>query len=347
MSYPPATRGLPIPLSGATVATRYVGGNASGAPLSGTFAVGDFVVNADASLFVCTVAGSPGTWVDAATVGPSVASVFTRTGTVVAVDGDYYGVVAAAKTGATAASRYVGATASGAPASGTFAIGDFIIDQTGKVFICTVAGTPGTWVQAGAGAVASVFSRTGAVVAASNDYTFAQISTANGAIALAKLADPTAGKVVGSSGGLAAAVSPPGTIISQTAITSSVAITSTTEATGTTVISPGSVTFDGTLVRVEFFASSASAPLVVGSNLVVSLFESTTQITRLCRIDGNSVAANSTQPLIGIFYFTPSAGAHTYTVTAFVGNNTGGPEVSAGAGGTAALSPAYLLFTKA
>lgn len=49
-------------------------------------------------------------------------------------------------TGATAASRYVGATASGAPASGTFAVGDFVIDQTGKVHICTSAGSPGTWV---------------------------------------------------------------------------------------------------------------------------------------------------------------------------------------------------------
>lgn len=54
-------------------------------------------------------------------------------------------------TGATAATRYVGATASGAPASGTFAVGDFAIDQTGSVYICTVAGTPGTWVQVGAG----------------------------------------------------------------------------------------------------------------------------------------------------------------------------------------------------
>ena len=50
-------------------------------------------------------------------------------------------------TGATAASRYVGATASGAPASGTFAMGDFVIDQTGKVWICTTAGSPGTWTQ--------------------------------------------------------------------------------------------------------------------------------------------------------------------------------------------------------
>lgn len=52
-------------------------------------------------------------------------------------------------TGATAASRYVGATASGAPASGTFAVGDYVLDQTGKVWVCTAAGTPGTWTQVG------------------------------------------------------------------------------------------------------------------------------------------------------------------------------------------------------
>ena len=49
--------------------------------------------------------------------------------------------------GATAASRHAGATASGAPSSGTFAVGDFIIDQSGAMYVCTVAGTPGTWVQ--------------------------------------------------------------------------------------------------------------------------------------------------------------------------------------------------------
>jgi len=52
-------------------------------------------------------------------------------------------------TGATAATRYVGATAAGAPASGTFAVGDFIIDQSGKVYVCTVDGTPGTWAAIG------------------------------------------------------------------------------------------------------------------------------------------------------------------------------------------------------
>ena len=48
--------------------------------------------------------------------------------------------------GATAASRHAGATTSGAPTTGTFAVGDFIVDQSGNEWVCTVAGTPGTWV---------------------------------------------------------------------------------------------------------------------------------------------------------------------------------------------------------
>lgn len=56
-------------------------------------------------------------------------------------------LLASGLTGATAASRYVGATASGAPASGTFAVGDFIVDQSGSMWVCTVAGSPGTWVN--------------------------------------------------------------------------------------------------------------------------------------------------------------------------------------------------------
>lgn len=101
-----------------------------------------------------------------------VSSVFTRTGAITAVSGDYTAaqvtnaadkssastqtftgnvsapaIVASGLTGATATSRYVGATISGAPTTGTFAVGDHAIDQTGYIWICTGAGTPGTWVS--------------------------------------------------------------------------------------------------------------------------------------------------------------------------------------------------------
>ncbi|MHB8681285.1 MAG: glycosyl hydrolase family 28-related protein [Acidimicrobiales bacterium] len=83
-------------------------------------------------------------------------------------------------TGATAASRDVGATASGSPASGMFAVGDFVVDQTGKIWVCTTAGSPGSWTSAASG-VSSVSNSdgtlnisptSGAVVASLNNAHF-------------------------------------------------------------------------------------------------------------------------------------------------------------------------------
>jgi len=34
-------------------------------------------------------------------------------------------------------------------------VGDFIVDQTGSVWICTVAGSPGTWIAVGGGAAST------------------------------------------------------------------------------------------------------------------------------------------------------------------------------------------------
>lgn len=139
-----ASGGLP----GAVAPTRYVGGTGSGSPAAGTFSVGDFIIAEDGNVWVCTASGTPGAWTNAGSHGNLVTSVMGRTGAVVAVDGDYAGIVATAKTGAVAATRYVGGTASGAPVTGTFAVGDFVIAQNGHVFICIGAGTPGTWTDA-------------------------------------------------------------------------------------------------------------------------------------------------------------------------------------------------------
>lgn len=66
-----AVPGAPVGLSGAGAATRYVGGTASGAPTSGSFLVGDFVVDQTGTVRVCVAAGSPGTWVPAGNPGDS------------------------------------------------------------------------------------------------------------------------------------------------------------------------------------------------------------------------------------------------------------------------------------
>lgn len=59
-----ANRGLPIGLPGAVAAARFVGATTSGAPTTGTFAKGDYIVDQTGTMWACTVAGSPGTWVD-------------------------------------------------------------------------------------------------------------------------------------------------------------------------------------------------------------------------------------------------------------------------------------------
>lgn len=64
-------------------------------------------------------------------------------------------IAASGLTGATAGGRFVGATASGSPVTGTFVAGDYVVDLSGKFWICTTGGSPGTWVQLGASTVTS------------------------------------------------------------------------------------------------------------------------------------------------------------------------------------------------
>jgi len=158
-------KGLPVGLAGATEATRYVGATLSGAPISGTFAVGDFIISQDASIWICTVAGAPGTWEQVS--GGGGAGVFYQSSAPTAsaagdlwIDSDDDTPAEPGRglpiglTGATGSTRYVGGTATVAPATGTFLVGDYVISQNGKIFICTVAGSPGTWVEIGAAGAA-------------------------------------------------------------------------------------------------------------------------------------------------------------------------------------------------
>jgi hypothetical protein len=66
------------------------------------------------------------------------------------------GLALSGLTGSTSPIRFVGATASGAPTTGPHIVGDVSGDETGKLWYCTVAGTPGTFVQIGAAGAATV-----------------------------------------------------------------------------------------------------------------------------------------------------------------------------------------------
>lgn len=78
----------------------------------------------------------------------------TFTGGAVTVSGNLLTarmIASSGLSGATAPSRYAGATTGGLPNTGTFAVGDFVLDNVnGGWWICTAAGSPGTW-EAGGG----------------------------------------------------------------------------------------------------------------------------------------------------------------------------------------------------
>ena len=118
--------------------------------------------------------------------------------------------------------------------------------------------------------------------------------------------------------------------------TASVVVSSTTESAGTTVITCGAHTFDGAPVMVQFFCVNA----IGGSaGLIVNLFEGSTQIARL--LYNNSGSAGVIQCS---YRFTPSAGSHTYKITAYISGSNA--TLTAGAGGTAGFSPMFVRFTK-
>ena len=100
-------------------------------------------------------------------------------------------------TGATAATRYVGATASGAPVAGTFAAGDLCVDQSGAAWVCTAAGTPGTWAaMAGGGGGISVPSVI-AFAQSGTQATSVAISAAAAGHSLLLVSDATTGQITG------------------------------------------------------------------------------------------------------------------------------------------------------
>ncbi len=100
-----------------------------------------------------------------------VSSVFGRTGAVVSTSGDYTaaqvtnaadkssssnqafsGAITAPSISASLAGvsgRFVGGTTSGAPSSGTWNLLDVVVDENGVLWVCTTAGTPGTWTRVG------------------------------------------------------------------------------------------------------------------------------------------------------------------------------------------------------
>jgi hypothetical protein len=132
----------------------------------------------------------------------------------------------------------------------------------------------------------------------------------------------------------------PGQELDYASITSnSASITATTEGTSAPVISGNALYYDGSRVKISFFVPKLSS---TGSQTVT--FVVYRDATDVGQVFGGTVNTTLQSAEFELFD-TPSTGAHTYAVKAFVSANA--LTVNAGAGGSGNLIPGWLRITKA
>lgn len=143
--------GSPVTGSGTLAITKVVEGvnQVWAGPTSGASATPAFRLLVDADIPAVPESRITNLTTDLAAKAPTASPTFTGSVTTPAL-------ALSGLTGSTQPIRFVGATASGAPTTGAHSVSDVVGDATGKLWYCTVAGTPGTWVQIGAGGTATV-----------------------------------------------------------------------------------------------------------------------------------------------------------------------------------------------
>lgn len=124
-------------------------------------------------------------------------------------------------------------------------------------------------------------------------------------------------------------------------------VNATTEGGAVAVITGNAVTFDGTRVKVEFFAPEIAYVAGTGTNkLTVVFLRDTTVVGQAVVLETGSTFVGGPGVKASCFD-TPAAGSHTYAVKAFSAATGPNYTVKAGAGGSGNLVPAYLRVTKA
>ncbi len=110
-------------VDGAVQASRYAGATSNGPPTKGAFETGDFIVDLSGNIWICSTAGTPGSW---KSVGSSAFVQVTGLNS------------------SLSSSRFIGSTNGSSPKSGSYLTGDFAVDLSGDLWICS-NGANSTW----------------------------------------------------------------------------------------------------------------------------------------------------------------------------------------------------------
>jgi hypothetical protein len=179
----------------------------------------------------------------------------------------------------------------------------------------------------------------GDLLVASADDTVARLAVgSNGQVLTADSAQTTGVKWAAAGGGGGV------TVLSYVQFTSNVAISASSDAGSDTIVTAAAVTFDGsTLICVEFYAGAVRLPSTSDGQLIISLFDGSSQVGRIAQYAPGVATANSNYPCFVCRYFTPSAATHTYSIRGWVYNGTG--SIFAGTGSGSASAPGYIRVT--
>ena len=227
-------------------------------------------------------------------------------------------------------------------AAGSYNDGDIVV-YNGQLYICTqdgITAAPAGWpvLNPVSYIQQSIIDAAGDLLVGSADNVIAKLPVGTLGQVLTRVS--TAPFV----GWQTPAVAPtaPGTQLDYAQITAQpAAVTASTEATAVAIITGNLVTYDGTRVKIEFYAPGLDA--TANANLNIVLLRDSTVIG----YGQAAVSATGFYYTIDAFTFdTPPAGAHTYSVSAFRGGG-GNPIIHAGPGGSGNVLPAYLRVTKA
>ena len=124
-------------------------------------------------------------------------------------------------------------------------------------------------------------------------------------------------------------------------------INATTEGGAATVLTGNAVTYDGTRVKLEFYAPEIVYVAGTGTNKLTAVFLRDSIVVGQAVVLESGSSFVSSEGAKAECFDTPSAGSHTYAVKAFAAATSPNYTVKAGAGGSGNLVPAYMRVTKA
>lgn len=120
-------------------------------------------------------------------------------------------------------------------------------------------------------------------------------------------------------------------------ITSDVTVTGSSAGSPTTCITGNAVTYAAVLHKIEVYTPSVLATV----NQQVHIWVDSTDLGKVFQVA--SASGTYVFPGYGVYFYTPSAGSHTFSVRAW--RSSGTASFSAGAGGANVSLPAFLRIT--